>query len=132
MTRTGALWLLLPEELLGLVLVAAVFAVMFGLMRGWTVLGIAALVVFLPVIALVAEHVLGQLPPWVALLVLLAVGVTMLRAVASLILGGRAADTMVGTLAADVVRLAVTCMFIPFRLAGRAARGAFNGFNHHP
>ena len=130
MTRTGALWLLLPEEIMGLVLVVAVFALMFGLMRGRTFLAIAALIAFLPVVALAVEAVLAELPPWVALLVLVAVGLAMLRAVASLILGGRAADTMVGTLAADVVRLAVTGMFLPFRLAGRAARAAFNGFNH--
>lgn len=130
MTRTGALWLLLPEELMGLVLVVAVFALMFGLMRGRTFLGIAALIALLPVVALAVEAVLAELPPWVALLVLVAVGLAMLRAVASLILGGRAADTMVGTLAADVVRLAVIVIFLPFRLVGRAARAAFNGINH--
>lgn len=127
MTRTGALWLLLPEELLGLVLVVAVFALMFGLMRGRTFLGIAALIAFLPVVALAVEHVLGALPPWVALLVLLAVALSFVRALASLLLGARAADHMIGILAADVVRLALVCVFLPFRVLVRAARAGLNG-----
>jgi hypothetical protein len=125
--RSSALWLLVPEEALGLVLVAAIFALMFGLMRGRSFVGLVALIVFLPTLALVIEHVLGALPPWVALLVLVAVGLSIIRVLASLVLGARAADNMIGILAADVVRLALVCAFVPFRLLARAARFGLNG-----
>jgi hypothetical protein len=123
----GRLWLLLPDEALPLVLVIAAFGVMFGLMRGRSFLGLVALIVFLPVLGLLLEQVLGALPPWVALLVLVAAGLSTVRALASLVLGARAADHMVGILAADVVRLALVGMFIPFRLLARAARAGLNG-----
>jgi hypothetical protein len=128
--RAGAAWLLLPEEALVLVLVVAVFALMFGLMRGWAFLGLVALIVLLPTAALLAEEILAGLPPWVALVVLVVVGLAILRALASLVLGTRAAETMVGSLAADVVRLAVWLMFLPVRMLARIARAGLNGFNN--
>jgi hypothetical protein len=127
--RGGAAWLLLSEEALGLVLVVAAFALMFGLMRGRAFLGLVALIVLLPTMTLLVEEILGQLPPWVVLVVVVVVGLAILRGLASLVLGTRAAETMVGSLAADVVRLAVMLMILPVRMLARVARAGLNGFS---
>jgi hypothetical protein len=127
MTRTSALWLAVPEEIVGLILVLALFGFMFGFVRGRTFLALVAVVAFLPLIGAVAEEVLAALPPWVALAVLVAIVLAVLRAFATLLIGGRAADHMIGALAANAVWQAFRLAWLPVRAVGWIARGLLNG-----
>jgi hypothetical protein len=121
--RSSILWVLLPDEALPLLLVGAAVAVMLGLLRPRALVGLLGLCLLLPVIGAGLEVLLGQLPAWVSLLVLVGLGLALLRGLAALLIGTRAADTMVGTLAADVVRLVVMAVFgLPIRLARWAIR----------
>jgi hypothetical protein len=57
-----------------------------------------------------------------SLLILAVLGLAILRALVGILLGQRAADTMVGSLAADLVRLSVSFLLFPFRVVGWGLR----------
>lgn len=114
--RWSLLWTLLPDEALPLLIVGVGLAMMLGILRGRAVLGLLAMLLIAPVIGAVGEALLAQLPPWVAWMLLVGLGLALLRGLAALLLGPRAADTMVGSLAADLVRLAVRMFCLPLRL----------------
>lgn len=129
--RWGVLWTLLPDEVLyaalPLIVVGLGLALMLGVIPVQTALGIFALVLLLPLMAPIVEALFGQLPVWVSLLFLAFFMLSIMRGLAALVLGSRAADTMTGALAADLVRLAVTILFFPFRVVGWAFRMMNNG-----
>lgn len=118
--RSGALWALLPDEALPLVIMVAGLLMILGFRR--TGLGMLGTALLLPVIAPFVEALFGELPPWVSLAILAFFGLAILRGMAALVIGQRAADTMVGSLAADVVRLVVGMLFFPLRVAWWAFR----------
>ncbi len=106
--RWGVLWLLLPDEVLPLIIVGVAFALMFGLLSLRGAVGlILALVVLPPVLAPFVEGVLGDLPPWVSVIILAVLALAILRGLAALVLGRAAAAEMVGHLAADLVKALV-------------------------
>lgn len=115
--RTGLLWLL-PDEVLPLLLPLAAIGLIIGVVTGRTVMAVIGLLIFLPLIGGIAEGVFSALPAWLSLGILAVIGISILRGVAALLIGQRAADTMTGNLAADIVRLVVVCLFFPFRLVG--------------
>lgn len=121
------LWMLLPDWALPLIILGIALATVFGLLRGGTafsLLGVVLLFALLgPFVGGIVEGIAGTLPPWMLLALLVIVGLVLLRAAADLVLGRRASDHMVGILAADLVRLAVIALLIPFRLLGRIVRG---------
>lgn len=125
--RWGTLWMLLPDEALLLLMVGVGIALILGLLTGRTAIGVLALLILFPILAPFVEALFGTLPAWVSLLILVIVGLSILRGLASLFIGGRAADHMTGILAADVVRLIVLCLFLPFRLVGWIFRTFSNG-----
>jgi hypothetical protein len=117
---SGVFWAFLPDEALPLVIVATGLLMILGFRRaGLSVLGTALL---LPVIAPFVEALFGELPPWVSLVVLAFIGLAILRGMAALVIGQRAADTMAGSLAADVVRIVVEMLFFPLRAVWWAIR----------
>jgi hypothetical protein len=75
----------------------------------------------------IVEGVMGELPPWIALVLLLVIALALLRGLAALVLGCRAAGHMVGILAADMVRVALLAVLFPFRLVWRAVRAMTYG-----
>ena len=101
--------------------------VILGAIRPQRVIMLIVIVLFMPFIAAFVEELLTVLPTWLGILLLVAIGLAILRAIASAIIGRGAADQMVGILAADVVRLAlrmaVWLVAFPFRTLARAARG---------
>jgi hypothetical protein len=101
------LWTCLPDEALPLLIAAVGLAMVCGLLRGRAALALLALLLLAPVLGALVESLLAQFPPWVTWLVLAGVGLSLLKGLAALLLGPRAADTMMGSLAADLVRLAV-------------------------
>jgi hypothetical protein len=120
--RWSVLWTFLPDEALPLLIVGIGLAIILGLLRGRAALGLLVLLLLAPVLGAVVEPLLAQLPPWVTVLLLAFVGLAILRRLAALFLGPRAADTMVGALAADVVRLAVRLLLLPLLIVGWTVR----------
>lgn len=113
--------LLVPPEAAVLVIALAGLALVVGARR-WARMLFAfgvALVLVPPLLA----PIFDALPTWVLLAVLVLLGLGVLRALSSLLIGQRATDHMVGILAADVVRLAVSAPFRILGLAFRALRG---------
>ncbi len=66
------------------------------------------------ILAPFVESLVGSLPSWISLLILVAVGIAIFRGIAALFLGQLAAAHMVGILAADVVRFFFRLLFFPF------------------
>jgi hypothetical protein len=95
-------------------------------MRGRAALTILALLLLFPLLAPVIEAMVEELPPWLSLLLLAFIGLSMLQGLAALLLGPRAADTMVGSLAADLVRFVVGMLVLPLRLVRWAIRSWSN------
>lgn len=118
-------WLFLPDEALLLVMMAAGLLLMLGFRR--VAGGLLATALLLPLLSPFVEALMSGLPAWVSLVILVVLGLTIFRALASLFLGRRAAAHMVGILAADVVRFLVRCLFWPVRVLGRACRAVLIG-----
>lgn len=102
-------------------------ALIVGLLTGRAAIGVLGLLILFPILAPFVEALFGAIPAWVSLLILVIVGLSILRGLASLFIGGRAADHMTGILAADVVRLIIMCLFLPFRMVGWIFRTISNG-----
>jgi hypothetical protein len=118
------LWLWLPDEALVLVIAAIGLALMVRLISGRAAATLLGTIVLLVLAGPFVEALFEVLPAWVSLLILLALAIWVLRALAGLLIGQRAADHMVGILAADVVRILFALMFLPFRIVGWLVRRA--------
>jgi hypothetical protein len=114
--RWGVLWTFLPDEALPLLIVGVGLALMLGLISGRAALGLLGLLLLSPLLAPLIEELLGELPPWISLIILAFLALALFRGLAALILGQRAADAMAGNLAADLVRLMVRLLFLPLRI----------------
>lgn len=121
------IWMLVPDEALALLIAGVGLALMLGLLSGRTALGLLGLLLFLPLLAPFLEALLGELPPWVSLVILAFFALALIRGLAALLLGSRAADTMVGNLAADLVRFVVAILILPLRIVRWAFRMVNNG-----
>jgi hypothetical protein len=119
MGRSAGLWLLLPQEALPLLLIGGAFLVMFRVASFRAVLGAVVFVVLIPVFSPIIEALFAALPAWVALLFCVGMGFWCLQAIAATVIGRGAAEHMVGSLAADLVRLLVKTAFVPVRLLWR-------------
>lgn len=116
------LWMLLPDGALPLVFVGVGLALMVGLVSRSAAFSILGLLVLFALLGPIVEGVMGEMPPWIGLIIFAVIALALLRGAASLVLGGRAADHMVGILAADCVRLALRLLFLPFRAIGGLVR----------
>ena len=93
----GALWMLIPDEALPLIIAGIGVTLMLGFISGrGALMLILSLVLLPPLLAPFIEGILGELPPWMSLLILAVLGLAILRALVGILLGKRAADTMVG------------------------------------
>lgn len=124
--RLGALWMLLPDSALPLIFVGIALALILGLIGSRLAFSVLGLFLLAPLLAPLFEALLGQLPPWVSLVLLAFLGLAIIRGFAALVLGSRAADTMVGNLAADLVRLVVIILIFPLRVVRSAFRFLLN------
>lgn len=118
--RSEALWVMLPDEALPLVVMATGLIMILGFRQA--ALSILGMVLLFPILAPFVEALFGELPPWVSLVIFAFIGLAILRGLAALMIGQRAADTMVGSLAADVVRIVVGMLFFPLRVTLWALR----------
>lgn len=83
--HSGVLWALLPDEALPLVVMAAGLMMILGCRQ--TALSILGMVLLFPMLAPLVEALLGELPPWVSLVILAFVGLAILRGLAALLMG---------------------------------------------
>jgi len=111
----------LPDSALPLALVVGAFLVILGLTSARRVLGLVIGLALLPLLFPLFDRVFELLPWWVNVLVVLAIGLLLFRAISSLLIGQRAADHMTGNLAADVVRGVLRLLTWPVRALARAA-----------
>ncbi|MEM2001026.1 MAG: hypothetical protein QXT77_00070 [Candidatus Methanomethylicaceae archaeon] len=107
------LWFFLPDEALPLVIVGVGLLWILGVISAQGALRILSRMFLLVLIGPFVEMLVGELPSWVLVLVLVWVVLAALRGLATLLLGRGAADEMVGTLAAHFVMAVV---LLPFRL----------------
>lgn len=115
--RWSALWTLLPDEALPLIIMVAGLMMVIGFRgAGLSLLGLA---LFTPILAPVVEALIAELPPWVALVILILVGLLILKGLSVLLIGPRATDHAVGSLVADIIRPVVSILFF-FLLMGGA------------
>lgn len=115
-------WALLPDEVLLVVIVGIGFALTVGLLSRGAAFAVIGMLLLFALLGPIAEGVMGELPPWIALALLVVFGLALLRGTAALVLGRRASDHMVGILAADCVRFAFRLLFLPFRAVGGLVR----------
>jgi len=118
----SALWWLLPDEAMPLVIVGIGLAMILGLIAGRAAMGLLAILLITPLFAPFIEAAIASLPPWLALLILASIVLAFLRGVASLFLGRAAAAHMTGSLAADLVRFTVLACFLPLRIVAWLVR----------
>lgn len=119
MGRASGLWLLLPQEALPLLLVGGAVLVMFGIASIRTVLGALIVFALTPIFSPIVEALFGALPAWLALLCFVGLGFWCVQAIATTVMGRGAAEHMVGSLAADLVRFVLKSAFLPVRLVWR-------------
>ncbi len=116
------LWLFLPDEALVLVIVLIGMGLMVGFLRPRSAGQLLGGIVLMLLLAPFIESFVSSLPWWVNLLLLFGIGWAVIRGLSRFVLGARAADHMVGTLAADVVRALFRAVFfalaLPFRFIG--------------
>jgi hypothetical protein len=113
MSWTTLLWALLPDDAFPLVILLAALLFLIGLRR--TACGLLAVALLVPILGPFVEALMAGIPPWVSLLILVVFIVMLLQFLATAVLGHQAAAHMVGILAADMVRFALRCVFLPLR-----------------
>lgn len=120
--------LFLPDELIILLIVGGGFAMIFGARRlGGSLIVLAIALAVLPgILAPLFDMLPGYLLVTLLLIFFVSIVFSGLRWLSSLIIGNRATEHMVGSLAADVVRAA---FLGTFRLCGFAIRGVWRGLS---
>jgi hypothetical protein len=123
-------WMFVPDQALPLLIIVAGALVILGFRA--TGIRLLLITLLIPVLSPFAEAFLSGLPPWVAVIVVLIVGLSILRAILFVLLGRSAAEHAIGILAADIIRVAVVALvLLPFRIFCRAATLFLTGFNGH-
>ena len=112
----NVLWTLLPDEFLPLLVVAVGLAIMLRLVSIRAGVGFLGFLLVTIVLSPFLEMVIAQLPSWLRLLLVVLFVISILQGLAGLLIGGRAADHMAGSLAADAVRFFFRMLFFPVRL----------------
>lgn len=120
----------LPNEFMVLGIVLIGFGLMVGLINGRRAASLLGFVVLLmvtgPFIDFLLDTFLALAPWWLLLLLAMLIAFSLLGALSRMLIGRRATDHMVGTLAADVVRggfrIAFGLVALPFRLLFGAQR----------
>jgi len=110
------MWLFLPDEALVLVIALIGLGLMAGLLRPRSAGQLLGGIVLMLLLTPFAESLVAWLPGWVTLVLLAGIALAVIRGFFRLVLGSRAADNMVGSLAADVVRTAFRGVFFLFTL----------------
>ena len=108
-----ALWLLIPDEAMILIVVGLGLALMLRLLSGRAAVGILGALFLMLILGPFVEVLLESLPGWVGIVILVALCLMIVRTILSLCLGQRAADHTVGILAANAILFG---LLLPFRV----------------
>lgn len=114
--RWNVVWWLLPDEAFPLVIAGCGLLVIVGLLRPRAAVGIIGGVLLLLLATPFVEAMRSLLPSWLLVVLGLVLAMAVVRGVAVMAIGPRAADHMIGSLAADVVRRVFCPLFMPIRL----------------
>lgn len=101
--RFNGLWWFVPMEALPLILVGGALLVILRIIRPERLLLLAVGLALLPILPPLIEAVFDVLPWWMVLGIVAAVALSFVRSVTALFIGTRAADHMMGSLAASAV-----------------------------
>lgn len=125
--RLNALLWLLQYEAIPLVLIVGALLVILRVIRPGTLLLTVLGLALTPLLGPIFDLAFGLMPWWMVLLVLAAISMSFLRGMAALLIGPRAADHMVGTLAAGFVSGVLRGLFMLPIIVLRAARAVTRG-----
>jgi len=120
--RLSAIWLFLTEEWMAYLAVGAFVLFLLGVAR-WTMLAVLAAILAGPYLAPHIEEYVAGLPLWAIALLLAALALMVMKDIAALALGRQGAETMLGSLAADAVRLLIRAAVFPLRMVFRLLAG---------
>lgn len=109
------LWFFIPDEAIPLLFVGIGLAVICGVINGRTACKILGGLLILLLATPFIVALVGALPIWVSVLIMVIVGIALLKAISSIFIGENSTDHMVGVLAADFVR---SLVLLPFRAVG--------------
>jgi hypothetical protein len=119
---------LVPDQALVLVIVLIGLALMCGMINARRAFGLIGGIILFLILSPFIGSLVDALPGWLLLGLVLVLGLSMLRAVSNFLIGRGATNEMVGSLAADLVRLGFRAIFfvltLPFRALGWLARVA--------
>ena len=119
----GALSLLLPDEAIVLVLVAAGLAVMFGAKRlASSLFGLFVTMLLLPLFLPFVDGMLDAMPLWMLLIAVVWVGLAIFRGAAGLMVGRHAGDAAVGHVLGVAIVGVFRLLFLPLRWLFRRRR----------
>ena len=121
-------WTLLPDEALPLVIAGAGLALLIGIITRKVAFHFIGMILLSLLLAPFIESFMSEIPLPITLLIMVLLGLSLLRGIASIFLGKEAASHLVGSLAADAVRLVLKALFLPFRLLWWCLR---EGSNRH-
>lgn len=115
-------WILafLPDQAMVLVIMGIGLVLMLGIINLRRALSLVGGLMLLLVLSPFVESLIGSLPWWITIFLIVMIGLSLLRTISSALIGRGASDEMVGTLAADVVRggfrLLIWSIAAPFRV----------------
>jgi hypothetical protein len=109
------LWALLPDEFMPLAIAGIGLALILGIIGLRKAASLIGGICLLLVTAPFFDALFDGLPTWLFLLTLPVLLVLVIRWLVRMVIGQRAADHLVGTLAADLIRAII---LLPFRILG--------------
>ena len=109
------IWMLLPDEFMPLAIAGVGLAVILGILRLRKAAALIGGICLLLISGSFFDALFDALPSWLFLLMLPILAIVVIRWLVRLVIGERAADHLVGSLAADLVRALV---LFPFRVLG--------------
>ena len=110
-----------PAEVLLLGGFLVILLLLFRLRR--IVVKLLALALVLPNVPLPGEILLREPPPWMSFIILTCVALPVLRTLTTMIIGGRAANSMAGVRVGDLLRSLVRPVSFPLRVVWWVLRG---------
>ena len=111
----SVIWALLPDEFMPLVIAGIGLAMILGLLRLRKAAALIGGICLMLLTAPLFDALFDALPSWLFVLMIPILIIVVIRWLVRLVIGQRAADHMIGSLAADLVRATIV---FPIRLIG--------------
>ena len=115
----SSLWSLIPRSVLPLAIAGIGLALIVGLIKPRRAISILGGIVLSLLFAPIIGALIGALPFWIYLLLMVISFLSLLRVGIRALIGREATNHLVGALATDVVHLCLRMACFPFRVLGR-------------